>query len=194
MAISAKSSYDGGGHPDHGFSGVSTGHEAGSGLESGQGGAVLGPDAYGGLFNGLDHKSIENVIAYMMSGWRDPHSPPMTDYDRDKQAFDKDRSWSGMPSHNLLDVFDPHGWVDEMEAMIQQQYNNLWDSPLNPYRSALDKKEVMPNKNVDPTNWGYNTPVPNPHIDVTKNPNIPNVDLGNAFLSDYDSQRAMWGI
>ena len=182
MAISAKSSYDGGGHPDHGFSGVSTGHEAGSGLESGQGGAVLGPDAYGGLFNGLDHKSIENVIAYMMSGWRDPHSPPMTDYERE---FNEVREWSGMaPATSPLDVVDAQGWVREMEAMIQEQYNNAWEGP----------NFEMPHHNFNPTNWDYGTPSPNPHVDMTKSPNMPNVDKGKASLSDYDSQRAMWGL
>ena len=185
MAISAKSSYDGGGHPDHGFSGVSTGHEAGSGLESAQGGAVLGPDAYGGLFNGLDKESIENVIAYMMSGWHDPHSPPQTDYDRERQAVDEARAWHGIPpATSPLDVFDPHGWVDEMEAMIQQQYNNAWEGP----------KFEMPHQNFNPMNWDYGTPSPNPHVDMTQTPNIPNVDRGQAFLSDYDSQRTMWGI
>lgn len=184
MAISARSR--GGGHPDFGFSGTSTGTEAGSGLESGQGGAVLGPDAYGGLFSGLDKESIENVIAYMMSGWNDPHSPPPANYGREKQAFDKDRAWSEMPSHNLLDVFDPHGWVDEMEAMIQQQYNNAWDNPFF---------MEMPGINVDPKNWDYGTPSPNPHVDMTKTPKMSTGSMSfESFLGDYDSDRTMWGL
>ena len=45
MAITGRSR---GGHPDFGLGGVSTGHSAGSGMESQMGGTMIGPDAYGG--------------------------------------------------------------------------------------------------------------------------------------------------
>ena len=44
-----------GGHPDHGMSGTSTGHEAGSGMESAYGGKAIG--VYGGLEAGQNEMS-----------------------------------------------------------------------------------------------------------------------------------------
>jgi hypothetical protein len=44
-----------GGHPDHGMSGTSTGHEAGSGMESEYGGQAIG--VYGGLESGQNEMS-----------------------------------------------------------------------------------------------------------------------------------------